>query len=126
MERSTRQRSAIANFVASLDGFHSAQHVHALLASEGIKVGLATVYRNLAALVSEGQLDAVQNSDGQMLYRRCSDDHHHHLRCRVCGSTVEVSLDEKWAAELGAQHGFSDITHSFELIGTCANCAKRH
>lgn len=124
MERSTRQRSAIERFIESLDGFHSAQQIHALLGTEGIKVGLATVYRTLAALAGEGQLDLLQNSDGQTLYRRCSSDHHHHLRCRSCGKTVEVTLDERWADDMGAEHGFSDISHSLELIGTCTDCTR--
>jgi Fur family ferric uptake transcriptional regulator len=122
MERATRQRSAIAHFVESLDGFHSAQQIHALLAAEGIKVGLATVYRTLAALASDGDLDQVQQPDGQMLYRRCSSEHHHHLRCRSCGKTVEVTLDEHWADALAAEHGFSEISHSLELVGLCADC----
>lgn len=122
MERATRQRSAIARFIESLDGFHSAQQVHALLASEGIKVGLATVYRTLSALAGEGALDQVQTNEGQTLYRRCSDDHHHHLRCRSCGKTVEVTMDEDWAESLGAQHGFANITHSVELVGICSAC----
>ena len=122
MERSTRQRSAIANFVESLDGFHSAQHIHALLAAEGIKVGLATVYRTLTSLAQDGQLDQVHQPDGQLLYRRCSTEHHHHLRCRSCGKTVEITLDERWADELAAAHGFREISHSLELIGTCTEC----
>lgn len=122
MERTTRQRTAISTLIASLDGFHSAQQIHALLAVEGTHVGLATVYRALAALADEGQLDQVQHADGQTLYRRCSNRHHHHLRCRQCGQTVEVILDESWAAEIAAQHGYTDISHSLELVGTCRNC----
>lgn len=123
MERSTRQRSAIARFVESLDGFHSAQQVHALLAAEGIKVGLATVYRTLSALAHDRHLDQIQQPDGQVLYRRCSTEHHHHLRCRGCGKTVEVTLDERWTDEIAAAHGFSEISHSLELVGRCTDCA---
>lgn len=122
MERSTRQRSAIARYVSSLDGFHSAQQIHALLAAEGIKVGLATVYRTLQALTSDGDLDQVQQPDGQTLYRRCSSEHHHHLRCRSCGKTVEVTLDERWAEEIAKTHGFREISHSLELVGLCDSC----
>jgi Fur family transcriptional regulator, ferric uptake regulator len=125
MERTTKQRSAIATFVESLDGFHSAQEIHALLATEGVTVGLATVYRALTALAAEGSLDQVQQEDGQTLYRRCSTAHHHHLRCRECGHTVEVTLDEGWADQIAAQHGFRDISHSLELIGICPECAAK-
>ena len=50
--------------------------------------------------------------------------HHHHLVCRKCGTAVEVSglAAETWAAEVAAAHGFSDVSHTFELFGTCADC----
>lgn len=36
---------------------------------------------------------------------------------------VEGPAVEDWAASLGAQHGFTDITHTVEVFGTCAACA---
>jgi Fur family ferric uptake transcriptional regulator len=40
---------------------------------------------------------------------------------------VEVSgLEvEAWAAEVAADHGFSDVSHTIELFGTCADCHSR-
>ena len=29
--------------------------------------------------------------DGETVYRKCSDHHHHHLVCRECGTTVEIA-----------------------------------
>ena len=58
-----------------------------------------------------------------MTYRLCSDAHHHHLVCRVCGKAIEVQgpAVEKWADATAAKHGFRDIDHTVELIGTCAD-----
>jgi Fur family ferric uptake transcriptional regulator len=38
---------------------------------------------------------------------------------------VEVSGKhvEAWAAEVATRHGFSDVNHTIELFGTCADCA---
>jgi Fur family transcriptional regulator, ferric uptake regulator len=30
---------------------------------------------------------------------------------------------ERWAAALGAEHGFTDVTHTVEVTGVCADCA---
>jgi Fur family ferric uptake transcriptional regulator len=37
---------------------------------------------------------------------------------------VEVSGREveAWAAEVAQQHGFSNVSHTIELFGTCGQC----
>jgi Fur family ferric uptake transcriptional regulator len=29
---------------------------------------------------------------------------------------------EVWAAEVATKHGFSDVSHTIEMVGTCADC----
>ena len=122
--RPTRQRSALLALLAELDGFRSAQELHAMLRERGDSVGLATVYRALQALVDDGQVDVLRSTDGEAAYRRCSPVHHHHLVCRSCGRTVEVADPpvERWAARIAAEHGFADVQHQVEVFGTCADC----
>ena len=90
MARSTRQRAAVRAVFQDLDGFHSAQEVHARLREAGDPVGLSTVYRAVQSLADDGELDSLRTDTGEALYRRCSPQHHHHLVCRGCGLTVEV------------------------------------
>jgi Fur family transcriptional regulator, ferric uptake regulator len=125
--RPSRQRSAVLALLDDLDGFRSAQDLHALLRTRGASVGLATVYRALQALVDDGQVDVLRNADGEAAYRRCSPVHHHHLVCRSCGRTVEVADPpvERWAARIAAEHGFADVQHQVEVFGTCAECTAR-
>jgi Fur family transcriptional regulator, ferric uptake regulator len=128
MQRMTRQRAAIADLLDSVDDFRSAQQLHELLRSSGDSTGLATVYRTLQSLADGGDVDVLRTGDGENLYRRCArTEHHHHLVCRSCGATVEIDgpTVETWAGRVGAQHGFSDIEHTIELFGTCAECARR-
>jgi Fur family transcriptional regulator, ferric uptake regulator len=122
--RTTRQRSALVALLDELDGFRSAQDLHALLRQRGDSVGLATIYRALQALVDDGQLDVLRGDDGEASYRRCSPSHHHHLVCRGCGRTVEVADPpiERWASRIAAEHGFADVQHQVEVFGTCAEC----
>ncbi len=124
--RATRQRAAVTELLAGVDDFRSAQELHDLLRHQGVSVGLTTVYRTLQALADSGELDVLRTDDGETVYRRCSPRHHHHLVCRVCGRTVEVEgpAVERWADEIAAEHGFTDVGHTLEIVGTCADGAR--
>jgi Fur family ferric uptake transcriptional regulator len=126
--RPTRQRTAVAAALASIEGFTSAQALHEALRGRGEPVGLTTVYRHLQALADAGEVDALRTDDGETVYRRCSrDEHHHHLVCRSCGATVEVSgpAVERWADGIAAEHGFTEVSHTLEVFGTCRACSSR-
>jgi Fur family ferric uptake transcriptional regulator len=122
--RRTRQRTAVDSILADRDDFRTAQEIHDDLRRLGERVGLTTVYRTLQAMTEAGELDALRTSDGETAYRRCSTGHHHHLVCRSCGRTVEVSgpAVETWANAVAEQHGFRDVSHDLEIFGTCENC----
>lgn len=122
--RNTRQRTAVSALLSEVDGFHSAQELHAMLRDRGDAIGLTTVYRTLQALADADEIDVMRPPGGEHLYRRCSDTHHHHLVCRRCGATVEVEgpAVESWTSKVAAQHGYSDVSHTLELFGTCSAC----
>jgi Fur family ferric uptake transcriptional regulator len=123
--RATRQRAAISALLENVEEFRSAQELHDELRRGGEGIGLTTVYRTLQSMATAGLLDTLRTDSGESVYRRCSQHHHHHLVCRVCGSTVEVQgrAAEAWAAEVAAQHGFSDVSHTMEIFGVCAECS---
>jgi Fur family transcriptional regulator, ferric uptake regulator len=125
--RNTRQRTAVAEVLDSVTDFRSAQELHDLLRDRGHKVGLTTVYRTLQTLADAGEVDVLQSTEREAMYRRCSDGHHHHLVCRQCGATVEVEgpTVERWAATVAGKHGYVDIDHTLEIVGTCARCAAK-
>ena len=53
---------------------------------------------------------------------RSAQQLHEMLRAR--GSSVGLTgLDlDRAAAQVGAAHGFDDVDHTIELVGTCASC----
>ena len=123
--RATRQRAAITELLDSLDEFRSAQELHDELRRRGENIGLTTVYRTLQAMSAANVVDTLRTDTGESVYRRCSGSHHHHhLVCRSCGATVEVAGPEveTWASEVAAAHGFSDVSHTIEIFGTCPAC----
>ena len=123
--RSTPQRAAIIALLDDVDGFRSAQELHDELRRRGETIGLTTVYRTLQTLASADLVDTVRTDSGESVYRRCAaPEHHHHLVCRGCGAAVELSGSEveAWAAEVAARFGYSDVSHTIELFGTCSDC----
>lgn len=124
--RSTKQRAAVAELLDDLDEFRSAQDLHEELRKRGEGIGLTTVYRTLQSLADAGEVDVLRTDTGEAIYRRCSQHHHHHLVCRVCGRTVEVEgpAVEKWADRVAEENGFSEVSHTVEIFGTCAGCTK--
>jgi Fur family ferric uptake transcriptional regulator len=123
-QRRTRQRAAVDEILSHLEEFRTAQQIHDVLRRQGDSVGLTTVYRTLQAMVDSGELDALRTNEGEIAYRRCSNGHHHHLVCRRCGRTVEVSgpAVERWASAVAEEHGFREISHDLEIFGTCSSC----
>jgi len=123
----TRAQRAVLAALAHDDTFRSAQDIHAQLRDSDSAVGLTSVYRALQSLVEARVVDVVRTSSGELTYRRCgSDEHHHHLVCTGCGATVEVEAPaiERWVAEVATEHGYVVASHTLEVTGTCRSCAE--
>ncbi len=122
-ERQTKQKDAIRDALRHCDEFISAQDLHRTLENNGVRIGLATVYRQLNALADSGQADTIR-LDGQQLFRLCGDDrHHHHLVCIRCGKTVEIEPpSEEWLRGIANSHGFTVESHTVEVFGLCSEC----
>ncbi|MCI1798356.1 MAG: transcriptional repressor [Bifidobacterium tibiigranuli] len=126
MQRVTRARMLIVKQLQEDDTFATAQTVYNRLFEKGRRVGIATVYRNLQIMAQDGELDSVRQN-GEVYYRLCRDrHHHHHVVCRRCGRAVELEIPglEQWVNSRAQSLGFSDVTHSIEIFGLCAQCRK--
>jgi Fur family ferric uptake transcriptional regulator len=127
IRRNTWQKDAVKHALGEAIGFVSAQQLHLVLRNQGSTIGLATVYRALADLATAGDADSLQSKDGELLYRACTTDHHHHLICRDCGLTLELEAKnlEKWADEVASDNGFSDPSHTIDIFGICSDCRSQ-
>jgi Fur family ferric uptake transcriptional regulator len=126
--RDTRQAQAIEAALADADGFRTAQELFAELRGRGERTGLTTVYRHLSLLAELGRADVVHTAGGEAKYRLCGgglgdglDEHHHHVVCRACGRSVQVSGPEveAWASTVAAAAGYTEVSHTVEVFGLC-------
>ena len=123
--RNTWQKTAVLEQLSNTAEFVSAQELHQKISQSDKKLGLTTVYRALTEMVEQGTADSLSISDGEMRYRICTPEHHHHLICRVCGKTVEFDLPgfEELALEVAKANGFTELSHEIELFGVCTGCS---
>ncbi len=123
--RKSSKKDLIYKALIQEGGFVSAQDLYRKLNDKGERVGLATVYRNLQHLSELGTVVAARTDDLEVIYSACEDDsHHHHLRCKSCGASVKIDNDEaeRWAAQVASEHGYIQVSHTFDIVGLCPNC----
>lgn len=124
--RRTRQRQAVQEALSHAATFRSAQDLHTAIRSSGSTISLATVYNQLRQMAARREVDVIRTEAGEALYRRCgAGHHHHHLRCRACGSVEELEAPavESWAAGVASASGWTEVTHVLEVTGLCPGCA---
>lgn len=125
--RMSAQRARIAEAVLGMTGAFTAEDLHRHVSSTAPGIGLATVYRALAAMQESGAIAAVGDRQGSALLARCDrHDHHHHLVCTACGSVVGIDCPLGDAALASAKRAGHLVTrHEITLYGLCAGCRAR-
>ena len=121
MERDTRQRRAIRHVFATSGRPLSTREVLRAAHRHAPSLGLATVYRNVKALLEDGWLVAVELPGEAARYEPAGKRHHHHFRCRRCDRLYELPGCRKPVAR--APKGFVVESHELTLYGRCASCA---
>ncbi len=125
--RKTRQREAISR------AFEEAQrplHAHEILLlaqKEVPELGLATVYRTLKMMVTEGVLTEVKLRSGATRYEPTTRQHSTFLFCDCCKKAFPLEAKNihdsvrKHVDEVPAGFQFSHCEITF--VGSCAECA---
>jgi Fur family transcriptional regulator, ferric uptake regulator len=91
-------------------------------------VDTVTLYRNVESLENAGLLKRIFIDNKQAYYELESQEHHHHLICKVCGKISDITgcsatISNKNLLKI---NGFAKVTgHSLEFFGVCNNCIKK-
>ncbi len=119
--RQTRQKQAIREAFEAADRPLAPEE--ALSSAQGSvpRISLATVYRNINALVEDKWLVRVDLPGFPSRYEVAGKKHHHHFHCRECGKVFELA-----GCEVNTRpklpRGFRATGHEFYLYGTCSTC----
>jgi len=122
MERSTRQRDAIKSAIEAARRPLSPQEILAAAQTQVEGLGMATVYRNLKALVESGGLTVVSLPGENDRYEAIGHAHHHHFQCTRCERVFDVHECPGNMRQL-APPGFTVERHELTLYGLCSDCA---
>ena len=85
---------------------------------------MATVYRNLKRLVTEGSLRVITLPGEIPRYEMGETAHHHHFQCTTCRRVYDVPGCPGDLRRL-APRGFTVEHHDVTLYGRCSDCGKR-
>jgi Fe2+ or Zn2+ uptake regulation protein len=122
-QRYTEQRAAVFRFLRGTDIHPTADDVFTNVRRDIPDISLATVYKSLETLVGCGLAVKLSYGDGSARYDGRTDPHHH-ARCTVCGTVVDVPGRVSAApvpADVGVA-GFEVRGYRLELLGHCSGC----
>jgi len=119
-------RRAVIDLLAEQDCCLTAQEIFDRLRTSGRRVGIASVYRVLDLLTTEGLVKRIELGSGIARYEpvQSGGEHHHHLVCDSCGK-VEAFEDrslERAIHRLEESSGYAVAGHDVVLHGACSDC----
>jgi len=123
MTRVTRQRRAIRAAFERAGRPLGPRECLALASEEVPDLGIATVYRNINALVGTGWLRAVELPGTPDRYETAGRRHHHHFHCRRCDGVFEIDRCPGGFTSL-APTGYRVEDHDLILYGVCRSCGR--
>lgn len=119
----TQQRTAVYEYLHRAAQHPTAEEVFLAVKPQLPKISLATVYKNLEALVACGAASKLTYGDAAARYD-IRTDHHYHARCLQCGrlADVEPAAQAALADDIKAPRGFRVKDYRVELLGYCRQC----
>lgn len=124
--RTSAQRLTIARAADTCSGrAFSVDELASRVRAEDPGIGLATVYRAVAAMEATGFIEQLGTRDGATLYARCpSGGHHHHMLCTSCSAVADVDCPVPAVPADPAAAGFRVTGHRLVLYGVCPTCDR--
>lgn len=113
---------------ASQERHLTAEDIYRQLLTDGMDIGLATVYRVLTQFEQAGLLQRHHFDSGKSVFELNEGNHHDHLVCMDCGR-VEEFFDaeiETRQTKIAAERGFAVREHALYLYVECTKAECKH
>lgn len=122
--RVTMQRKTILETLRSLKSHPTADELYAIIKPRLPRISLATVYRNLELLASEGLIRKIL-VQGSSQKRFDGNPHPHcHIQCVNCGKVEDIMIDPSIdpISLITERKGFDVRGYHIEFSGICEDC----
>jgi Fe2+ or Zn2+ uptake regulation protein len=121
----TPQRAAVYDYLSGVEHHPTAEEVFMAVRPKLPRLSLATVYKNLEALVKCGAVSKLTYGDASARYD-IRTDHHYHTRCLECGNIWDVDARQGFELlkHIKPQAGFEVKDYRLELLGRCRECRR--
>ena len=123
--RVTPQRQLILDAICEGDGHTTPEQIYYRVQAKTSSLNRATVYRNLDFLCEMRLVVAMRIGD-QTYYEIAGETPHHHLVCRTCGKTEQISHKavKVFFSKMEREHNFTVDMDHLALFGLCAKCRR--
>lgn len=121
----TPQRAAVFDYLSGVEHHPTAEEVFLAVKPKLPRISLATVYKNLEALVKCGVVSKLTYGDASARYD-IRTDHHYHTHCLECGKVSDLDAPEgsELLRHIKPQAGFEVKDYRLELLGYCQECRR--
>ena len=122
--RLTPQRMMVIQAIGHREEHLTAEAIHRRAARRYPYLDIATVYRILQLLKRLHLVTEIDPGGGSAQYELAEPNKHHHMVCRKCGTTFDLSPSylEELRVRLVREFGFEPDLEHFAVGGVCAAC----
>ena len=123
----TPHRQLILDTFLENEGHRSVEDIYRVVRAQDPRIGYTTVYRTMKLLADCGLAREIDLADGITRYEHLyNHEHHDHMICMQCGSSIEFYNEEIEAIQDAAseQLGFKVTDHRLQIYGLCKDCQR--
>ena len=119
----SRQRESIRENLLNRTDHPTADMIYSDIRRIYPNISLGTVYRNLALLSDQGEIEKITTTDGTLHYDGNTRTHDHFI-CRKCGRIIDLEPAGADTLILQAAKDFSGMIEKCEITyyGLCEDC----
>lgn len=121
----TSQRAAVFDYLSNVAHHPTAEEIYLAIKPKLPRISLATVYKNLEALIKCEVVSKLTYGDASARYD-IRTDHHYHTRCLECGRVWDLDAvkGSAWLKQVQPQRGFEVHDYRLEILGRCRDCRR--
>lgn len=120
----SKQREIILEVLRSTDSHPTAEWIYEQVKKQIPKISLATVYRNLNLLESQGEIIKVQGDFQKDRYDGNAKNHAHFI-CKICGEVIDTDIDSDLKLKIITSIPERADSFSLTFSGICNKCIEK-